>query len=281
MPFEISAHIGLVGKFKSVGYFLYAECGGLQQHFYFQNDEVVYHLFGGLAGDAPANPGQVFGGDAEAVGIKVHFPFGDAVFMDQRHEVFKQFVLPVLALDLPAGETTLALIINIHQEALQVVFHNLQPETVLPVFVNRQAGIHQPVNDFSVFVRQLAAGILFDETKERRVKPHAGLTKHIHRTLQVGDEKVRAGAFHMQHSAGEENDLRAFGYFMLFQVDSKSCLPLPAKINGYSRRLVQAVHAWGQASCAYRKCLFLHRVVLLSATKLGFIDESDNCLFRK
>lgn len=114
VPFEVSAQIRLVGEVQFVGNFLNAEVGGLQQHFYFQNDEIINHFLCRLAGDASANSRQVLGGDAEPVGIEVHFALGDAVVMYEYHKAFEQFVLAVLSFYLLPGEVALTLIVNIH-----------------------------------------------------------------------------------------------------------------------------------------------------------------------
>lgn len=45
---KITAHIRLVGKMEQLGYFLNRVIGGLEEDFYFQDDTLIYNLFGRL-----------------------------------------------------------------------------------------------------------------------------------------------------------------------------------------------------------------------------------------
>lgn len=46
MLLEITSEEGLIRKLELVGYFLYAQIGGLEQDFYFQYDMFVDDAFG-------------------------------------------------------------------------------------------------------------------------------------------------------------------------------------------------------------------------------------------
>lgn len=153
VPLEVPPQIRLVRE-NQVGraYLLNGQFGGLEQYFGFEDGKVVNNLFGGVARHAFADTCQVFGGDAQFVGIESHFSLRNAVFVYQCDEILEDFILPASSFNFLTVEVAVALIIDIQHKRLEVIFGNLVTEAVFTVVVYDHCGMYQAVDGSGYFL---------------------------------------------------------------------------------------------------------------------------------
>lgn len=220
MALEIPAQVRLVGKAQPVGYLLYAQFAGLQQYFDFEDGMIVYDLLGRTAaGSVPADPREVFGGDAKAVGIVRDLALDEAVFVNEGNELFEKLVLAVVSLHIFLGEVAVHFIVHIEQEALQMVAGDLIAERVVVVGVDCGGSCQQSVDGGDMIIWQRIARLLFEEVKESGLEAETGFAKQIAVGGKVRYVEVIAPSFEAEHSAGQEHDLRVAYYLVPLKVD--------------------------------------------------------------
>lgn len=118
-----------------MGNLLHAEGGGFQHRLDFQYHVAVDDVLGGGACHTLYYCGEVAWANAELVGIETHFTLAGAVFVYHLDELLEQLFLTADAFGMAVDEEALRLVVDVHQEALQVVAHYLTPEAVVSVSV--------------------------------------------------------------------------------------------------------------------------------------------------
>lgn len=88
------------------------------------------------------------------------------MLVDQSDETLEQFVLPVGAFDLFAGEPAVGLVVDIEKKTLQMVAGNDIAETMFPVFINSLGGSHKAAYPLGAIVRKREARFFFQEMEE-------------------------------------------------------------------------------------------------------------------
>lgn len=181
---------------------------------------LIDELFGRMpAGDVATDSREVFGGDAEMVGIERNLAMGEAILVNERDELLEELILTVAPFHIAAREVAVHLVIHIEQEALQVVAGYLIAERVFAIGIDGGGSSQQSVNGGGVIIGQRKARFLFDEMKESRLHAQAGFAKHIAVCGKVRDAEVIASSFEAEHGAGQEDELRVAHHFVLAKID--------------------------------------------------------------
>ena len=131
MLLEVAGEEGLVGEPQFEGDFLHRFMGRAEQHLDFLDAAGVNEFFGRMSRQVLDDGGEVARGDAELVGIELHFAMGAAMLEDKGDELLQELLLPGRISSVAVEELRLCLVVDIHQEVLQAVLEYLYPESML------------------------------------------------------------------------------------------------------------------------------------------------------
>lgn len=123
MPTEIAAHVRRALEIEAVGDFLGREVGGNEQAFHLRHDLAVYHLFRGEPHGTERDPGEIIRGDAQFVGVELHFVPRMAVLLYQAAEADEDLPCRTDRTGLTVGGGGQGLGLQGHEEILHLVPH--------------------------------------------------------------------------------------------------------------------------------------------------------------
>ena len=144
---EVAGKKRLVGEIQLEGDFLHASVCCPQQDFHFLDATLVDDVFGRRPRHVLHDRRQVARRDAQFIGIEIHIAMKAAMLDNQRDKLLEQLFLPVGIVDIPAQEILFGPVIHIHQEVLNQVLENLQPERMFTILVNAADGKHLTIEE--------------------------------------------------------------------------------------------------------------------------------------
>lgn len=183
---------------------LHAEGGGFQHRLDFQYHVSVDDVLGGGACHALYYCGEVAWADAELVGIETHFTLAGAVFVYHLDELLEQLFLAADAFGMAVEEQPVGLVVDMQQEALQVVADDLFAEAVAAVGVQFFYQQHHPLDGAQAFFGQGDGGRIVQKAEERRFQTVGNLPEKGMGEDDVLGLEVRACPYLADEGAGQE-----------------------------------------------------------------------------